>query len=68
MSQGLNPKNAAIVAFWSGKWNAAQQNYPVHEQELLALVETLERFHGILHGMQFTLRMDLKALEFFMSQ
>ena len=68
MSQGLNPKNVAIVAFWSRKWNAAQQNYLVHKQELLALVETLKRFHGILHGMQFTIKMDHKALEFFMSQ
>ena len=68
VSQGEKPENAGVVAFWSGKWNAAQQNYPVHEQELLALVETLKRFRGILHGTQFTLRTDHKALEYFMSQ
>ena len=59
---------ANIVAFWSGKWNAAQQNYPVHEQELLALVETLKRFRGVLHGTEFTVRTDHKALEHFMKQ
>ena len=31
VSQGKEPENANIVAFWSGKWNAVQQNYPVHE-------------------------------------
>ena len=68
VSQGETPDDATVIAFWSSKWNAAQQNYPVHEQELLSLVETLKRFRGILHGTQFTLRMDHKALEHFMSQ
>ena len=40
----------------------AQQNYPVHEQELLALVETLKQFQGILHGTRFTVRTNHKAL------
>ena len=68
VSQGNDPETAEVIAFWSGKWNAAQKNYPVHKQELLALVETLERFRGILHGTEFTLRTDHKALEHFMSQ
>ena len=68
VSQGEEPENANIVAFWSGKWNAAQQNYPVHEQELLALVETLKRFRGVLHRTKFTLQMDHKSLEHFMRQ
>ena len=58
VSQGKDPKKANVVAFWSGKWNSAQQNYPVHEQELLALVETLKRFRGILHGTKFTIQTD----------
>lgn len=68
VSQGKDPKIASVVAFWSGKWNAAQQNYPVHEQELLALVETLKRFRGVLHGTKFLVRTDHKALEHFMRQ
>ena len=68
VSQGKDPATANVVAFWSGKWNAAQQNYPVHEQELLALVETLKRFRGVLQGTKFTVRTDHKALEHFMKQ
>jgi hypothetical protein len=62
VSQGAEPETADVVGFWSGKWNPAQQNYPVHEQELLALVETLKRFRGMLHGTRFTVRTDHKGL------
>ena len=68
VSQGNDPNNAKIVGFWSGKWSSAQQNYPVHEQELLALVETLKRFRGILHGTSFTVRTDHKGLTFLKTQ
>jgi len=68
VSQGKDPKTAYVVAFWSGKWNSAQQNYPVHELELLALVETLKRFRGVLHGTKFMVRTDHRALEHFMKQ
>ena len=68
VSRGENPSNAKVVGFWSGKWNSAQQNYPVHEQELLALVETLKHFRGILHGTTFTVRTDHKALTHLMKQ
>jgi len=68
VSQGADPNQSKVVGFWSGKWNSAQQNYPVHEQELLALVETLKRFRGILHGTAFTMRTDHKALTHLMTQ
>ena len=68
VSQGDNPSKAKVVSFWSGKWNAAQQNYPVHEQELLALIETLKHFRGILHGTTFTVRTNHKALTHLMKQ
>ena len=68
VSQGTNPSKAKVVSFWSGKWNAAQQNYPVHEQELLALIKTLKCFQGILHGTTFTVRTDHKALTHLMKQ
>jgi hypothetical protein len=54
ISQGADPEKADVVGFWLGKWNSAQQNYPVHKQELLALVETLKRFRGVLYGTIFT--------------
>lgn len=42
LSQGNDLKTASIISFWSGKFNKTQQNYPVHEQELLAIVESLK--------------------------
>jgi len=64
ISQGHDLETARIIAFWSGKFNSAQQNYPVHEQELLAIVESLKRFRNLLHGAQFHIFTDHKALEF----
>ncbi len=40
----------------------------MHEQELLALIETLKRFRGVLHGTKFTVRTDHRALEHLMKQ
>ncbi|TFY57697.1 hypothetical protein EVJ58_g6867 [Rhodofomes roseus] len=68
ISQGDDLKSAKVVTFWSGKFNSAQQNYPVHEQELLAIVESLKRFRGLLHGAKFRICTDHKALEYLMSQ
>ncbi len=48
LSQGTNLKNSTIVQFWSAKFSTTQQNYPVHEQELLAIVESLKRFSSSL--------------------
>ena len=31
VSQGEDPHKAKVIAFWSRKFNSAQQNYPVHE-------------------------------------
>ena len=44
ISQGDDPDASKVVGFWSGKWSSMQQNYPVHEIKLLALVETLKHF------------------------
>lgn len=41
VSQGADWKLAKIAAFYSAKLNPAQQNYPVHEIEMLAGVETM---------------------------
>jgi hypothetical protein len=41
LSQGSDYLSADVIAFWSGKFNSAQQNYPVHELELLAIVHDM---------------------------
>jgi len=68
ISQGEDLKMASIVAFWSGKFNNAQQNYPVHECELLAIVETLKQFCHLLLGNCFRVFTDHKPLELLLQQ
>ena len=43
ISQGENWRTAPVVTFYSAKLSSAQQNYAVHEIELLAGVETMVR-------------------------
>lgn len=68
LSQGDDPSNASIVAFWLGKFSTAQQNYPVHKLELLAIVESLKRFWHLLHGVKFCIFTDHKGLEWLTTQ
>lgn len=68
LSQGEDLAKANYVAFWSGKFTAAQQNYATHERELLAVIESLKRFQHVLIGRQFRLFTDHKALKWFDTQ
>ena len=43
VSQGVDWKTTKIMVFYSAKLNLAQQNYPVHEIEMLVGVETMLR-------------------------
>ncbi|KAF8751566.1 dna rna polymerase [Rhizoctonia solani] len=66
--QGKTLESARIAAFWLGKLKPAQQNYPVHKQELLAIVESLKWFKNLLHGVRFTVKTNRQGLTFLMSQ
>lgn len=68
VSQGKDWKNAKIAAFYSAKLNSAQQNYPVHEIEMLAGVETMLRHCDILQGVRFTWYTNHKGLVHLMNQ
>lgn len=48
VSQGEDWRTAKIWAFYSAKLNSAQQNYPVHEIEMLASIETMLRHRDVL--------------------
>lgn len=48
VGQGDDWKTADIAAFFSAKLQPAQQNYPVHELEMLAGLETMKRHRDIL--------------------
>ncbi|KAF7348752.1 Retrovirus-related Pol polyprotein from transposon 17.6 [Mycena venus] len=60
--QGKSWKTAKIAAFFSAKLNSAQQNYAVHEIEMLAGVEAMLRHRDILQGCRFTWVTDHKGL------
>jgi len=62
VSQGDDWRTAWIAAFYSAKLNPAQQNYPVHEIEMLAGVETMLRHRDILQGANFKWITDHKGL------
>ena len=51
ISQGKDWKSMKVITFWSGKFNLMQQNYPIHKQELLTIVESLKQFHGMIMGL-----------------
>ena len=62
VSQGEDWWTAKVAAFFSAKLNAVQQNYPVHEHEMFAGVETMKRYRDILQGAQFRWFTDHKGL------
>ena len=60
---GLQP-----IAYMSKKMLPAEMNYPVHEQELLAIVCALREWRHYLHGQPFTVLTDHGPLKHFDSQ
>ena len=68
VSQGEDWKTAKIAAFYSAKLNAAQQNYPVHDIEMLGSVETMLRHIDILQGVKFRWLTDHKGLIYLLNQ
>src|SRR6185437_14648171 len=60
---GLQP-----IAFLSKKMADAETRYPVHEQELLAIIQALTAWRHYLHGSKFVVRTDHKSLQFFQTQ
>ena len=64
----LQNKRLQIIAFWSGKFNSAQQNYPVHKRELLAIVESMKWYRHLLLKIPFDVYTDYKPIEYLMRQ
>lgn len=61
ISQGEDWHTAKVAAFYSAKLNSVQQNYPVHEIEMLAGVKTILRHRDILQGTRFRWYTDHKG-------
>jgi hypothetical protein len=66
--QGDDWQTAPIIAFYSAKLSTTQQNYAVHEIELLAGLETMMRYRDLLLGVHFTWCTDHKELEYLLNQ
>jgi len=56
------------VAFASHKMLPAETRYPVHEQELLAVVKALQEWRHYVLGRPLTIETDHKSLEFLQTQ
>ena len=68
VAQGRDWKTAKVAVLYSAKMSSAQRNYPVHEQELMAGVETMLRHRDILQGVRFTWVTDHKGLTYILDQ
>ena len=60
---GLQP-----IAYMSKKMLDAECNYPVHEQELLAIIHALGTWRHYLMGSKFTVYTDHRSLQYFKTQ
>lgn len=61
--KGLQP-----IAYLSKKMLDAETRYPVHEQELLAIIHSLSSWRHYLHGAKFKVLTDHKSLQYFKTQ
>ena len=68
IGQGPSPEEAHPAALHSGKFATSPLHYPVHELELLAVVDAVQSFHPQLYGTRLTVVTDNKALSYFLSQ
>ena len=57
-----------LVAFESRKMDPAEQNYPTHERELLAVIHALRTWRHYLLGRKFTIVSDHHSLKFLQTQ
>ncbi|GJP52822.1 hypothetical protein CLOM_g11910 [Closterium sp. NIES-68] len=61
--EGLQP-----IAYESRKLNPTEQNYPVHDKELLAIVHAFKMRRCYLTGIDVIVRTDHKSLQFIRAQ
>ncbi|GJP46226.1 hypothetical protein CLOM_g5538 [Closterium sp. NIES-68] len=61
--EGLQP-----IAYESRKLNPAEQNYPVHDKELLTIVHALKVWRCYLTSVDVIVRTDHKSLQFIRAQ
>ena len=55
------------VAFYSRRFNSAEENYSTTNRELLAIIASLKHFRHYVSGLQFTVLTDHQPLTYFFS-
>jgi RNase H-like domain found in reverse transcriptase len=68
LSFGPTWETACPIAFDSMQLKDVEKNYPVHEKELLAIIQALKKWHSDLLGTHFYVYMDHRTLENFNAQ
>jgi hypothetical protein len=63
----IQDRRERVIAYYSKKLNKAERNYYVTQQELLAIVRTLQHLHKYLYGQVFHLHTDHSALTWLMN-
>ncbi|KAG5338644.1 hypothetical protein C0989_006733 [Termitomyces sp. Mn162] len=65
--QSLEDGKWHLVAFYSKSLNAVEQNYKIHDKEMLAIIWSFEEWQHFLEGVQhkFKVWMDHKNLKYF---
>jgi hypothetical protein len=63
LSQLDDNKNEHVIAYASKSMNKAEQNYPITDQECLAVVWAIRNFHHYLSSKPFTVVTDHSALK-----
>jgi hypothetical protein len=58
VAQGKDWKNARPIGFFSRQYRSAEFNYPVHEQEMLAIVECMKHWEPQLTDTRFEVLSD----------
>jgi hypothetical protein len=66
--QGADWKVASPIAYDSHLMSPAEKNYPVHEQELLAVIHALQKWKMMLLGMKVNVMSDHHSLKYLLNQ
>ena len=52
------------VAYESRRMTTAEENYPIHEEEMLAIIHALKVWRVYLEGQKFLIKTDHKSLTY----
>ena len=65
---GTSQDSVQPVAYDSRTFNSTQRNYPVHDHELLVIINALNHWHPLLYGVPIHIYCDHFMLQWFLGQ